>query len=352
MRLVHQVELIDPGTVAASDQIARVPLPELTPAGISAACRTSTAKYLGLGNVSGAVDAVSLQQAVHQLETDEADIVLLPLNGYEWLQMLADLPSTVLTRVPHVFEGSLAVLRRDQLQLSVARRGPDDGIRRILTRLADVGHRFHVRSSEFPAAAPFAAFAPPPMVPGERRQSISELEQFLEFDPKGVAPVRSREDLTALRAGLFQLHDALEQSHALSQSIEGRGRRQAGDYWHAIMHRREPDYANARYWYRHVGAHPIHGELAFHASRAIAASSRVDVAHWRSRLRLPGRWDSLAFVDLCEQAAADESGPLAQVARRIQWTEMLLLLKATSQDAFGEAIPDSPRIPPKGHQPA
>jgi hypothetical protein len=150
-----------------------------------------------------------------------------------------------------------------------------------------------------------------------------------------VASARYREDVTALRAGLLQMNDALARSHALAQAIEGRGLHRAGDYWHAIMHRREPDYANARYWFRHVGAHPMHSELASHSSRILAECDYEEVAQWQSRLGLPGHWDSAAFVDLCELAAADETGPLGQVARRIQWTEMLLLLKSTCQDAFG-----------------
>ena len=263
------------------------------------------------------------------LNAGESDVVLLPLAGYGWLELLADLPGAVLARFPQVSKGSLVVLRRDRL-LAV---GPRKEARDLLTGVADEGARIHVGSPLTATAQ--TPFRLPPLVPRESGLLTPRLEGFLAFDPDRVAPVRSTDDVTALRAGLLQWHDALNRSHAFSQSIEGRGRHRAGDYWHAIMHRREPDYANARYWFRLVGTHPIHAELASRAAQILAACDVADAACWRSRLGLPGRWNSAAFVDLCERAAADEDGPLGQVARRIQWTEMLLLLRSTCEDAYG-----------------
>ena len=65
----------------------------------------------------------------------------------------------------------------------------------------------------------------------------------------------------AVAAGLHLFYDDLDGSHSLSQTVEGRGKNHNGDYWHAIMHRREPDYDNAKYWFRRVGAHPVMTEL-------------------------------------------------------------------------------------------
>ena len=55
---------------------------------------------------------------------------------------------------------------------------------------------------------------------------------------------------SALLAGLLQMHDYLDESHSVSQNMEGTA---LGDHWHGIMHRREPDYSNAKYWYRRLG---------------------------------------------------------------------------------------------------
>src|SRR5438067_362975 len=59
-------------------------------------------------------------------------------------------------------------------------------------------------------------------------------------------------------SGLWLLHDFLDESHKISQEIETI----EGSYWHGIMHRREPDYGNARYWFRRVPKHDIFEPLA------------------------------------------------------------------------------------------
>src|SRR5262249_11090967 len=58
----------------------------------------------------------------------------------------------------------------------------------------------------------------------------------------------------AVKAGLHVLNDDLERGHALAQAHEGD---KTCDYWHAIVHRREGDFDNAKYWLRQVGRHPV-----------------------------------------------------------------------------------------------
>jgi hypothetical protein len=65
-------------------------------------------------------------------------------------------------------------------------------------------------------------------------------------------PVKDRAAADALLAGLWLWHDALDESHAISQGIET----PAGSFWHAIMHRREGDFSNAKYWYARCHNHP------------------------------------------------------------------------------------------------
>ncbi len=56
-------------------------------------------------------------------------------------------------------------------------------------------------------------------------------------------------------AGLWLRFDVLDESHSISQQDEGDPDH---DFWHAIMHRREPDAWNSKYWWRRVGSHPVH----------------------------------------------------------------------------------------------
>jgi hypothetical protein len=137
----------------------------------------------------------------------------------------------------------------------------------------------------------------------------------------------------AMQAGLLLWHDDLDQSHRRSQTVEGEGANRNADYWHAIMHRREPDYSNSKYWFRAVGRHPVFERLAPLAAHVLEQCSAEKAATWRKRICGGGRWDAFAFVDLCEAVAADEQSELGRVARRIQRTEMLLLTEQTHADA-------------------
>src|SRR5262245_3674168 len=70
------------------------------------------------------------------------------------------------------------------------------------------------------------------------RQRLAALEVPTAF---GGAPVADESAARCCLAGLWLAHDFLDESHAISQEIETPD----GSYWHAIMHRREPDYWNS-----------------------------------------------------------------------------------------------------------
>lgn len=61
-------------------------------------------------------------------------------------------------------------------------------------------------------------------------------------------------------AALWLLAGDLDRSHQISQSIET----PSGSYWHGIMHRREGDFSNSKYWFRRAGNHPTYRVLAEH----------------------------------------------------------------------------------------
>ena len=140
-------------------------------------------------------------------------------------------------------------------------------------------------------------------------------------------------DTVALRAGLLLLNDFFDESHTQSQSMEGHPN---ADYWHAILHRREPDYENAKYWFRHVGRHAIFRELASSVSSMFSrgtGSLPGQLERWQPRLITAGGWEPFAFVDLCE-AAANDAG-LRSWCEEVQFVEMQLLLASTYRAAIG-----------------
>ena len=58
--------------------------------------------------------------------------------------------------------------------------------------------------------------------------------------------VRRQDCAAACLSGLWLYHDFLDESHSLSQALTTA----EGSYWHGLMHRREPDFGNAAYWFR------------------------------------------------------------------------------------------------------
>src|SRR4051812_32508299 len=64
-------------------------------------------------------------------------------------------------------------------------------------------------------------------------------------------------------SGLFLYFSCLDEAHTLAQGLSTA----EGSFWHGIMHRQEPDAANAGYWFRRVGRHPIFRALHTEAHR-------------------------------------------------------------------------------------
>jgi hypothetical protein len=112
-----------------------------------------------------------------------------------------------------------------------------------------------------------------------------ELRKWINQHSRSTAPL--------VRCGLWLLCGDLNASHEISQTVETPD----GSFWHGIMHRREGDFWNSKYWFRRVGKHPV---LA-----ALAATPYGDAQK---------------FVDRCEAASGGNAGTQANLAE-LQWQE-------------------------------
>jgi len=130
-----------------------------------------------------------------------------------------------------------------------------------------------------------------------------------------------------VRSAALLWHDYLDESHAFAQNIDNAD----GNFLHAVMHRREPDYANAKYWFQRVGRHPSFVQIAGRAKCLLDENGKKELA---SRLVPHGEWDPFAFVDACE-AALQPSAPAAigQILREVQALEFDALLAHLFQGA-------------------
>jgi hypothetical protein len=136
--------------------------------------------------------------------------------------------------------------------------------------------------------------------------------------------VREEDMARACLAGLWLYHDFLDESHRISQEIETT----TGSYWHGLMHRREGDFGNSKYWFRRVGAHPVFGPLA----RAAAELAGTETERAARFLVTQARWDPFAFIDLCEAAVSGNVG-CAELCRRVQQAEWRLLFEHSYREA-------------------
>ncbi len=142
------------------------------------------------------------------------------------------------------------------------------------------------------------------------------------------APIVDHDAAAGVLAGLWLWHDWLDESHRICQAIET----PTGSFWHAIMHRREGDFSNSKYWFARVVDHPAYPSIA-NIADAVLDPLPVDNA-W---VRLThGGWRPERFVDLVESAHDAADNPRLPVLVNLQQLEGRMLFDYGVRTAVGK----------------
>lgn len=113
----------------------------------------------------------------------------------------------------------------------------------------------------------------------------------------------------SVKAGLYLYCSCWDDAHTTADAVENSD----GYFWHAIVHRQEPDPSNSAYWFRKTGDHSIFPKLAEEAT-ALGYSTN----HPATRT-----WDPFRFIEYCDVAAT--GSPEENLAMKVQQAEWQLL---------------------------
>ena len=156
----------------------------------------------------------------------------------------------------------------------------------------------------------FYTESPPSLGPEKRLDAMdfdscqTQIQSAFESEPIRQANL--------VQSALLLWHDHLEPSHSVSQKITCSD----GSFVHGLMHRREPDYSNAKYWFNRVGSHPTFPEISNRTKELLAGSSLAYLTE--------GGWDSFAMVDaVAATRAGSKEYLLLQAIQKVEFEVLM-----------------------------
>lgn len=142
---------------------------------------------------------------------------------------------------------------------------------------------------------------PPPLAPrrawhpGLDEEIVALAPRVPGDDPRDK---EASQAVPAMEAALHLWNDSLEGAHRIVQLFEYIP---TFDLLHGIVHRREGDYSNSRYWLRNAGHHPAYYGLQARASRLLEGKDWTDedaeAGSALNAMASQGEWNPYLFLE-------------------------------------------------------
>jgi hypothetical protein len=145
-----------------------------------------------------------------------------------------------------------------------------------------------------------------------------KLRDASDADLAGGATISDPAMFPFVRGALLYGADELDAAHRIFQDEPS----SLGSYWHGMMHRREGDFDNARYWFRRAGRLGIFG-----AMQDAARGASPDMAKQST-------WDAYLLTGQCEQVKHGARELTAECVA-LQLAEFKVLFDDCWQKAMG-----------------
>lgn len=170
--------------------------------------------------------------------------------------------------------------------------------------------------------APYSALVVGPATPTDVDRKLGALK------PADLLrkPVVKADEAAAVLAGVWIFHDRLDPAHEIVQDIHT----PTGSLWHAIIHRRQGDFWNSKYWYAKARAHGSHVSMA---NVIAAVLNRTGAMDNLGKVMDGGSWVPDRFVDLVQAAHSTSDDHRREALAQIQFAEWQTVFEHTARAA-------------------
>ncbi len=239
-----------------------------------------------------------------------------------------------------------AMFRREVYSSLGVYRNLDEALWEYALRFLERGHELEIMAEDLAVWNLDSDIA---SVLGTRSQLVpaSHKHDFLKSYLQGLSadrliPERDPESFSGnlVLAALMDKNDDLESCHKICQ--EAGQDDVCGNYWHGIVHRREPDFENARGWFRRAYGLPAYEEIYAGVLGVLQrvlqvpeyGEARERALGFMQHLRVQGSWDPIYLVDLCEACMERGSASESKMLEEVQKVEFEVLFDWTYRSAL------------------